>query len=206
MKNYKYLLLLLLSLAIVAGCNKKKKYETSVSGYVVEKNGTRKLAGAKVYLVEDHHGTYAVNQTFHDSTTSGPDGSYSFQFNLGEGEFRVIAKAENYFPIKTPLHNRDHYLLKLGESQSYNIELWAYAWLKLRFINQSGADGVNVNRLPGEYQGYQIWGVNDATVVGLTRGNDTTRVVYFVHPPGGVPIHEFIYCPGLDTTYHEISY
>jgi len=101
---------------------------------VVEKNGTRKLAGAKVYLVEDHQGTYSQTQTYHDSAISGPDGSYSFSFNLGEGEYRVVAQTKNYYP--TPLTdktNRD--LLELGESQTYNIELWAYAWLKLRFIN-----------------------------------------------------------------------
>lgn len=189
-------------LALLAGCS-KRKYQTSVFGYVVEKNGSRKLAGAKVYLVEDHHGTYNVTQTYHDSTISGPDGHYSFKFNLGEGEFRVIAEAENYYPVTTPLHNRDSYLLKLGQSQSYNIELWAYAWLKLRFINQSGADFVNVNRTYGGSD-FHI-DDPDVTVVGLVKGNDTTRLTYFVYP-GGQPNNDYIYCPGLDTTYHEIIY
>jgi hypothetical protein len=202
MKNL--LLAGLFLLALLAGCS-KRKYKTSVFGYVVEKNGSRKLAGVKVYLVEDQHGTYNVTQTYHDSTISGPDGHYSFKFNLGEGEFRVIAEAENYYPVTTPLHNRDSYLLKLGQSQSYNIELWAYAWLKLRFINQSGADGVTVNRLVGEHTGYQIFGVNDATVTGLVRGNEAAEIDYFVFP-GNVHHEEHVYCPGLDTTYHEIIY
>jgi len=196
---------LVLLAVFLTACDKKKKYETFVSGYVVEKYGTRKLAGVKVYLVEEHHGTYAVNQTYHDSTISGPDGSYSFQFNLGEGEFRVIAEAENYFPIKTPLNNRDLYLLKLGQSQTYNVELWAYAWLKVRFINQSGADGVTVNRLIGEHTGYQIFGVSDASVTGLVRGNEEAEIDYFIFP-GNIHHEEHVYCLGLDTTYHEITY
>jgi len=199
MKNL--LLAGLFLLALLAGCS-KRKYETSVFGYVVEKNGSRKLAGAKVYLVEDHQGTYSQTQTYHDSTVSGPDGSYSFNFNYGDGEYRVVAEAENYYP--TPLTdktNRD--LLKLGQSQSYNIELWAYAWLKLRFINKSGADFVNVNRTYGGSD-FHI-DDPDVTVVGLVKGNDTTRLTYFVYP-GGQPNNDYIYCPGLDTTYHEITY
>ena len=205
MKNYKYLLLLFLSLVIVAGCNKKKKYETSVSGYVVEKNGSRKLAGAKVYLVEDHHSTYNVSQTYHDSTKSGSDGYYSFTFNHGDGDFRVIAEASNYYPIVFEVDRSKRGLLELGESQTYNVELWPYAWLKIRFLNQSGADGVTVNSLYGELYGYEIFNEVDVTVVGLGIGNQNNTIAYWVYPER---IHRIdtVYPPGLDTTYHEIIY
>ena len=45
----------------------------------------------------------------------------------------------------------------------------------------------------------------DATATAIVRGNETTKLVYFVYP-GGEPRYHYKFCPGLDTTYTEIIY
>lgn len=136
-----------------------------------------------------------------DSATTGPDGFYSFDFNFGDGTFKVIGEAKGYYkPYHTQVEN-----LKAGEDHSYNLELWPHAWLKVNFVNQSGADGVNVNHFYGEVFGYQIYRVPDATVIGRVKGNSENDVNYFPQPEGRH--HQAtIYCLGLDTTFLQIIY
>jgi len=187
--------------AVLTSCEKKKKYETSVSGIVKEKNGTRIIAGAKVYLLKLYDSPYSNSGEKIDSAVTGKDGRYKFTFNEGHERFRVVAYAEDYYTNGEGGEAN----VEVGDNQTLNIELWPHAWLKVNFLNQSGASGVNVNRFYGEVFGYQIYGQEDATVIGQVLGNDTNDVNYFVYPEGKA-LQRAVYCSGLDTTFLQIIY
>lgn len=202
----------LLMLILLSGCQKVKDTRTTVSGYVVEENSTQKVPNAKVYLVENQYGTYSVGETFLDSTISDAQGFYRFDFDYGSpaGQYKVIAEAPNYYSLYESVGriNLRHHI-EVGLSQHYNIKLWPHAWLKIRFLNESGAKGVDVNPFFGEAFGFQVYGVEDAFVKGKVKGNVSNTVNYFVFPaesPNYIPRQKTVYCPGHDTTSLEIIY
>ena len=197
----KAMMFMALLLIGITSCEKKKKYETSVSGIVKEKNGTRIIADAKVYLLRLYDGPYSNSGEKIDSAVTGKDGQYKFTFNEGHERFRVVGYAENYYTNGEGGEAN----VEVGDNQSLNLELWPHAWLKVNFLNQSGANGINVNRFYGEIFGYQIYNQNDATVIGQVKGNSINDVNYFVYPEGKA-LQESIYCPGLDTTFLQIIY
>lgn len=201
---YFSLLLIFFNLAVFTGCSKEKKYKTSVSGHVKEKNGNRKIAGAKVYLTELKSYTYNTVATFVDSAITDNNGYYKMTTSLPGDDYVIFASAKKYYSQNDRYNDVENLQdIKPGKDQVCNVELWPQAWLKIRFINQSGANFVNVNRT---YGGSDIYvDEPDVTVFALVKGNDTTRLAYFVYP-GGEPRSHFIYCPGLDTTYTEIFY
>lgn len=207
MKTSKYLLLLVLSFITIASCNNKKKYETSVSGYVTEKYGDRKIAGAKVYLAELHFGTYTTNAAFVDSAETDTNGYYKMTGNLRGKDYVIFASAKNYNPQNDRYNDVENLKdITSGKDKACNVELWPHAWLKIRFVNQSGADELYVNPIAGTSFGFQI-SEPDVTVDATTRANDTTTIACFKYTDGNRgSFQEKVYCPGLDTTYTEIFY
>lgn len=161
------------------------------------------MAGAKVYLIEHIYHTYNTEEIRRDSTISGSDGSYSFDFNLGEGYFTVYAYKQNYYPIHS--NDSEVEIFDLGEEQKYNLALWPHAWLKVRFLNDSGAHGVYMNPLFGEPYGYEILNEADVTLTGLGVGNRENTIAYWIYPEREHHI-DTVLPVGLDTLYHEIKY
>ena len=200
--NFNIILYFLPVLIILSSCGEKKKYRTTISGLVIEKNGSRIVGGSTVYLIENEYHPYNTAETILDSVKTGPSGMYFFDFNHGEGYYKVAAYAENYYTNNTNGNLRENIIT--GETQSLNIELWPYAWLKVRFVNSGSYLGVDVNPYYGEIFGFQIRSP-DSTVIGLTKGNTITDINYFTIP-GSEHNRKSINCPGLDTTYLEITY
>ncbi len=198
MKN----LLLFCFLAYCLTSCTKSIYETSISGHVVENNGTRKIPFAKVYLVETVY-TGSANDYYLDSLITNEEGYYHFDFNYGEGLYKIEGKAPYHYTNNEYRTLKPH--IRVGELQTHNVELDPYAWLKIRFLNQSGADGVNVNRIYNNPYGYRIYGKLDTTVLATTLGNGINFINYFVYPDG-TPNEKQVFCPGLDTTYAQIIY
>lgn len=189
---------------IVSSCEKESRTQTTVRGVVKERNGNRILAGAKVFLVKFESTTYTLRTIKMDSSISNSQGEFSFNFDYGEGDFRVEAEYPHYFNLIRHTSKSARNLLTLGKSQVSNVELWPVATAKIRFINTSGNYiGVNVNPV---YSGFG-WQIRepDATIFTSLRGNIEEDIDYFPKP-GGVHHEKIIYPTGNDTLNLEIEY
>ncbi len=200
------------SLLSFNSCKKEKENEgqTKVHGQILEKGSGKPIAGATVQLIENDYYTYNIEETIVQETLTDADGRYAFEFEADRDEdFKVAAYAPLYYT-----NNPDGNLGRTvdnGKTQTQNVELVPYAWLKVRFINQTNADGVDVNPFAGESiiggatSGYQIYNNPDATIIGLVYGNQDNNINYFPQP-GGQPHQSTVYASAHDTTYHEITY
>ncbi len=193
------------SLLSFNSCKKEKENEgqTKVHGQILEKGSGKPIAGATVQLIENDYRTYNTVETVHDETVTGPDGRYSFSFKAKGDYYKVAANAPMYYTNNPDKQLDDN--ITIRKEQKLDVELVAYAWLKLRFLNQSGADGVDVNSVGAETFGYQIYNSNDATVIAQAFGNQDNSIYYFPQPEGQ-PRISTVYALAHDTTYHEIIY
>ena len=201
-------------LLFFASCNKEQSTQTTVSGVVKARNGEAIIPFAEVYLMRETI-TRSVAQTILDTTIADAQGRYKFDFDYGEGPnsggFRLEAKAPLYYTFQakggTPGDPRNY--LAVGKTQTQNVELWPYAWLKMRFINQSGAYSVTTNSLFGTNSGFGLFLSQDETVTSICLGNAANRLVYFVTQQRlgpSIGYERTVFCQGHDTAYIEITY
>ncbi len=197
------------SLIALSSCEKEKEAETKVHGQILEKGSGKPIAGATVQLIENDYYTYNIDETIVQETVTRADGRYAFEFEADRDEdFKVAADAPLYYT-----NNPDGNLGRTvdnGKTQTQNVELVPYAWLKIKFINESGADFINMNPLEGELRiagatsGYQI-NVAEATIVAQAMGNEENEIDYFVYP-GGQHTEVHFFASAHDTAYYEITY
>ena len=211
MKNQLFIFMLLL---IFASCNKEESSQTTVSGVVKARNGEAIIPNARVYLIKQVI-KRSRNQIVMDSTRADENGYYTFSFDYGPapnpGGFRVKAEAPLYYSLdaKGGTAGEPQNYLQVGKTQTHNVELWPHAWLKMRFINQSGAYSVTTNSLFGTNSGFGLFLSQDETVTSICLGNADNRLVYFVTQQRLGPSignERTVFCQGHDTAHIEITY
>ena len=144
--NKKNLLLITVSaIALFFSCSKEKRYHTTVNGVVIETYQSQAIAEATVYLLEkeDDGGIGSIGSGYSygstiQTTTSGSDGSYSFEFTARKKYIYFVTAAKTECESTgDPSYVK---VIAKKDNEEKNIPLIAYGYCKLHIKNTTPID------------------------------------------------------------------
>jgi hypothetical protein len=213
MKNLIILMFSIFILSFLPSCKKEDDTtpltNATVQGRILQVYSTIPVANATVYLYEtiaSGNNAYTVSL---DTVITNDKGEYSFKYKRGSisNEYFIRAFAKNF--DNTP----GNFYIKQKNSPSFDVPIFPYAWIGFRIINVppfSNSDGIDISGyLQGSDQVSSIGinGRNDTTIIKKVIGNQKTSInIYTSNEKGKIVYTDSVYCKGLDTTYHTITY
>lgn len=202
----KVLLASILATLLLAACNKSNK-DASLTARIVEYDTNKPIPNVGVLV------HYRVPG---DGLSGGRDVPYDSVVSNANGE--VFLDGSEHNPGRLKIYTRDtNYFDDWGGGSSYSVtelfkrnpvmELYPYAWVKLRFIKKSDLDYIGMNSLPGEIFPFDAY-TKDTTFISSAKGNVWNIITLYPYKDGqALPVyHDSVYTPGHDTTYYEIEW
>lgn len=201
-----------LLLSIFLACKKDNPKPTTptqgvVSGLVLQLNSTTPVPNATVNLYSSVWsgglGGSEISRIV-ATTTTNDKGEYTFTYDTNSStEHFVKAYATNYYT-----NNNTRWTIE-SNKQVRDIFIAPYAWIAVRVINLPPVSSNDEIAIGGDWgghdQNFSKTGSCDTVFIKKIRGNQKTRLYKFINfvAPG---IIDSVYCKGLDTTYHTITY
>lgn len=203
-----FLLPFILPLGILAtACNKKTKDE-SLAARVVEYGTNKPIpnVGVLVHYYIPGNGLSGGHEVPYDSVISNANGEVFLDGSeYDPSDLKIYTRDTNYFdnwPGGGPTYS-------VTEPFKKNpvIELYPYAWVKLRFIKKSELHSIGVNSLPGQIFPFDIY-TEDTLLLSSAKGNTWNIITLYPYKNGqALPSYlDSVYTPGHDTTYYEIEW
>jgi hypothetical protein len=219
MKNLILISITVLIISLLASCDKNNpepvKTKGEVTGRVLALNSKDPVPNAKVTLYKSVWSGGLVGGSANTvevaTTTTNSNGEYSFSFDYKTGDdYFMLASADKYV-----VNNNTLWTIE-GKKQVRDIILEPYAWIKLRIINVPPSDDKDYFNIGGYL--YDIQSANhtysaygkkcDTTFVKKVLGNQKTAFSidnWSANQPK-LEYVDSVYCKGLDTIFHTITY
>ena len=207
-KSFNFLAIILI-ISFLASCKKDPATpsKSTVSGRVLQLNTKTPVPNARVYLYESiwsgglGGGEFTISK---DTAITNSKGEYSFEYIQGsKSEFFVNAYANNYYT-----DGNTRWTIE-SKKQVRDVIITPYAWISIRVINISPIKTNDEIEIGGEWgssgQNFYKLGKCDTIFIKKVKGNQKTLLYKFINhvTPG---IIDSVYCKGIDTTYHTITY
>jgi hypothetical protein len=169
-------------------------------------NSTIPVPNATVYLYESiwsgglGGGEFTITK---DTTVTNSKGEYSFEYTQGKSsEFFVKAYADDYYT-----DNNTRWTIE-NKNQVRNITITPYAWITMRIINAPPVKPSDEIEIGGDWRkelNFYKAGSCDSLITRKVLGNQKTVLYKWINliTPS---IKDSVYCKGLDTTFHTITY
>ncbi len=216
MKKIIFLSLTLLIISFLGSCKKDDNQlpdKATVSGKVLALNTKDPVKGAKVLLYKSIFSGGiggSSNTVVLDTTFTNDKGEYNFSYDSTlKSEFFVRAYANNYFT-----GSNDRYDI-WTKKENIDITLTPYAWITLRVVNVPPVDDHDKISILNEWdqaaEQFYKNGKCDTIFTKRVFGNQKTKLYIDIdaQTDNGNKIQDYIdsiYCKGLDTTFHTITY
>ncbi len=166
----------LLPLLLFTSCKKAAESFTSLSGKVVEQGSNKPIPNAKVYFMWQEFFTFNVIEHEIATTISNDDGTYSLEGEPPNENLVAYAVADQYFDFSEQTIKDDN--VERGKAQQLDLTLIPFAWVRIDFINTLGNDAIQINRIIGGGQGFQV--SSNQTQIALTYGNQQVEIHCFI--------------------------
>ena len=212
MKKLLFISLSILIISFLASCKKNDDAtptKATVSGRVLQLNSTIPVPNATVYLYESiwsgglGGGEFTITK---DTTITNSKGEYSFEYTQGKSsEFFVKAYADDY-----DTDNNTRWTIE-NKNQVRDVIIAPYAWVKIRIINVPPvaiSDFISVGGPWGSTEDFDRFGKCDTLITKRALGNQKISIAIFFLKNSKIYLdrRDSLYCKGLDTTFHTITY
>lgn len=135
MKNLKIVTLFIALLTLLASCQKEESSFTQISGVVYDKGKPNQtVANALVEFQWRIPKTYGAEVYHLDSTRTDKNGNFTISADAPDANLHVFASGHHHFPGGELTMDAN---VKRGRSQSLNLDLIPYAWLRMH-ITKTG--------------------------------------------------------------------
>ena len=209
MKKSFNLLAIILIISFLVSCKKDPATpsKSTVSGRVLQLNTKIPVPNARVYLYESiwsgglGGGEFTISK---DTAITNSKGEYSFEYIQGsKSEFFVNAYANNYYTDSNTRWTIE------SKKQVRDVIITPYAWISIRVINAPPVDANDEIKIGGDWGGhdqdFSKSGKCDTIFTKRVPGNQKTRVYKWINYASSGLI-DSVYCKGIDTTFHTITY
>ena len=209
-KSFNFLAIILIT-SFLASCKKDPATpsKSTVSGRVLQLNTKTPVPNARVYLYESiwsgglGGGEFTISK---DTAITNSKGEYSFEYTQGsKSEFFVNAYADNYYTDSNTRWTIE------SKKQVRDVIIAPYAWVTLRVINVPPvdiSDFISIGGPWGSTQDFNSSGKCDTTFTKRAIGNQKVAIAIFFlkNSKAYLDRRDSIYCKGIDTTFHTITY
>ena len=207
-KSFNFLAIVLIASFLVS-CKKDPATppKSTVSGRVLQLNTKTPVPNARVYLYESiwsgglGGGEFTISK---DTAITNSKGEYSFEYIQGsKSEFFVNAYANNYYTDSNTRWTIE------SKKQVRDVIITPYAWISIRVINVPPTDNMDLIVVGGAWGGhdqdFSKSGKCDTIFTKRVPGNQKTKISKWIGYKDPVII-DSVYCKGLDTILHTITY
>jgi hypothetical protein len=217
MKNLFFLTLCVIAIFSVVACHKDADttdlVDTTVKGRILQVYSTTPVPNATVYLYEtvfSSNGTLggSANTVSLDTVVTNDKGEYAFDYKRKRGgnEYFIRAFAKNF-------DDKPGNFYVTGKNATMDVPIFPYAWIGFRIINappSGNSDGITITGYLRDFAPLDYISLNgkaDISIVKKVIGNQKTPISIYIENEKGVNKYiDSVYCKGLDTTYHTITY
>ena len=219
MKKLLFLSLSILIISFLGSCKKNNDAtpnveNDTVKGRIVQVYTTIPVPNATVYLYETVWSSNggilsgSANTVSLDTAITNDKGEYTFTYKRRRGgnEYFIRALANNF-------DERPGNFYITEKNSTMDVPIFPYAWITFRILNAPPVNNSDGFYLSGYLQGSEpndyfskFWKC-DTLITKKVVGNQ--KVPFFVsidNEKGGKNRYDSVYCKGLDTTYHTITY
>ena len=212
----RYAFLILVTLALLAGCRKADEGPTTASGRVMDTATGQGVGGAVVTLYASGGGGNILTGSspqVQQQTTADAQGHYAFSFEADkERRYELQGAAAGF--LNGSSESQPRVALTKGRKNEKDVPLRPEGYLRVRFLSPMPVPNATVNLLdPRSYQLGDI-GVRadmlgsavDTTFVVPCEGGVQVRVRWVIDTNASFYHEQTVFCPAHDTTDYTIRF